>query len=81
MKTSDKPFLHSYSRDLKIGDLVWWPEWIRDENGDYVSTALRGAIIDFKIRAYTFSERPVVVAIVLPYAKRCDAPVGKGCTW
>ncbi len=67
MKTNDKPFLQSYSNNLNIGDLVWWSEWDRTENFDYVSTIYRGAIIDFKIKAFHFSERPIVVVVVLPY--------------
>jgi hypothetical protein len=67
MKSSDKPFLHSYSKNMKPGDLVWWVEW--DKNGDhkYISNKYRGALIDFEIALPIGGERPVVYAIVLPY--------------
>jgi|TARA_R100000426_G_C4741648_1_gene79831 hypothetical protein len=67
MKTNDKPFLHSYTNNLEIGDLVWWTEWDRDGDFKYVSNVYRGVLINFKVTMRIGSERPVVVAIVLPY--------------
>ena len=67
MKTSNKPFLDSFSNDFKVGDLVWWTEWDRTENFDYVSEMFRGAIIKIKQRKNIHSERAVWVATVLPY--------------
>jgi len=67
MKTNDKPFLHSYANNLNIGDLVWWTEWVRTEDFNYESKVHRGALMDFKITMQLGSQRPVVVAIVLPY--------------
>lgn len=70
MKTSDKAFLHSYSKDIKIGDLVWWIEWDREGNSKYISNKYRGALIDFEIAMPPGGERPVVYAIVLPFGSK-----------
>jgi len=67
MKTSNKPFLDSFADSFKVGDLVFWTEWDRTENFDYVSEMFRGAIIKIKQRKNIHSERAVWVATVLPY--------------
>ena len=67
MKTSDRPFLHSYSKDLQPGDLVWWVEWDRETDFKYISNKYRGALINFELTMTPASERPVVFAIVLPF--------------
>ena len=67
MKTTNKPFLDSFVDAFKVGDLVFWTEWDRTENFDYVSEIFRGAIIKIKQRKNIHSERAVWVATVLPY--------------
>tara|TARA_X000001382_G_C3038406_1_gene137024 strand:- start:9 stop:266 length:258 start_codon:yes stop_codon:yes gene_type:complete len=67
MKTSNKPFLDSFSNDFEVGDLVWWTEWERTENFEYVSEIFRGAVIEIKKRKNIHSERTVWVATILPY--------------
>ena len=69
MKTSNKPFLDSFSNDFEVGDLVWWTEWERTENFKYVSEIFRGAVIEIKKRKNIHSERTVWVATILPYGR------------
>lgn len=70
MKTKEEPFLHSYSKDMKPGDLVWWVEWDKESDFKYVSNKYRGALIDFEVSLPPGGERPVVYAIVLPYGSQ-----------
>lgn len=69
MKTTNKPFLDSFSNDFNVGDLVSWAEWDRTENFEYVSEIFHGAIIKIKQRKNIHSERAVWVATVLPYGR------------
>ena len=67
MKTSDKPFLDSYKDNFEIGELVWWNEWDTNENYQQIPTVRHGAIIKIKVSKNFFNERPVYVAVVLPF--------------
>ncbi len=67
MKPTNKPFLDSFADSFNVGDLVFWTEWDRNENFQYVSEKFYGAIIKIKQRKNIHSERTVWVATVLPY--------------
>ena len=69
MKPTNKPFLDSFADSFNVGDLVFWTEWDRNENFQYVSEKFYGAIIKIKQRKNIHSERTVWVATVLPYGR------------
>lgn len=79
MKINDKPFLHSYKKNFKIGDLVNWAIFDVTENYDTIMTEYKGAIIDIiKIKHYE-TGRFVNYAVVLPYGetKTVQVPLHK----
>ena len=51
------------------GDIVWWNEWVRNEDDRYASKKKYGVIIEIKIKKSLYNERSVFVAIVLPFGE------------
>ena len=69
MKTNNKPFMESYRNMFEVGDIVWWSEWITQENFEYTSKICYGAIIEIKIKKNLYNERSVYVAEILPFGE------------
>ena len=74
MKTNQKPFLHSYAIDIKIGDLVVWKEWEKQDDTTFISADQRGAVVGFTHKSdWTDSrdaiQRTTIYAVILPYGE------------
>lgn len=69
MKTNEKGFLGSFVNDFKVGDLVTWSEFERDENFVYSSITRNGAIIKIRTRNMPYNDRYVWIADVLPFGE------------
>ena len=77
MKTNDKPFLHGYAKEFKVGDLVTWRSFDQNENYETIIADFSGAIIKIKkIRQYE-TGRFVYYAVILPFGetKTMEVPV------
>ena len=61
--------MESYRDDFQVGDLVTWNEWDTNENYQQIERVCNGAIIEIKIKKNFFNERPVCVAVVLPFGQ------------
>lgn len=70
MKIKKDGFLSSYLEDFKVGDIVSWIEYKKDENYQYISIKNYGAIIKFMMQTNLYSERFVWVAVILPFGEK-----------
>tara|TARA_Y100000592_G_C5439976_1_gene302821 strand:- start:904 stop:1161 length:258 start_codon:yes stop_codon:yes gene_type:complete len=69
MKTSDKPFLHGYAAQLKVGDLVSWRSFDQNENYETIIIDFLGAIIELKEIKQFETGRLVCYAVILPFGE------------
>ena len=74
MKTSDKPFLHSYAVDINVGDLVVWKEWEKQDDTTFIYADQRGAVVGFTQKSEWSDSRDqtyrtTIYAVILPYGQ------------
>jgi len=61
---SSKPFGNKIAKKFNIGDLVYWNEWKKDKNDQFVRIVNHGILIN--IIRKVLGEREVTFACVLP---------------